>query len=308
MDRGAEAADSTFQDLLASVQEEELRRCLQAFSGPRHGQENPKGLEEKGELLLESLGALGLLTQRDPFRYGGRLFFNVVATLRGREEARPGLLVGAHYDAIWGSPGADDNASGVAVLLAAAKALSRTTPRVTVKFVGFSLEEPQGPFDGRYRHGSRHFARKARLRRERYEGVFILESVGYTDPRPGSQRIPIRVRFPVPDAGVFLGLLGSRRSRALMRRFEEETRRHVPALPIVSYLVPLRGWLLPMSRWSDHAPFWDWGYPALMLTDTAPLRNPHYHQPTDTPETLDYPFLVLVTQALIAAITSFQKS
>ncbi len=293
-------------DLLDGIHEQDLRRWVAEFSGLRHGQLNPNELQEKGELLFERLGEFGLPVRRDPFRYRGRSYFNVVATWEGRGDARPALLVGAHYDGMMGTPGADDNASGVASLLAVAKALHQVRPPKTIELVGFTLEEPQGQFDRRFRHGSRHFARQARRRGKKYEGIFVLESVGYTDPRFGSQRVPLRAAVPVPDAGTFLCVVGSRRSRVLMRRFGEAAKRHVPDLTTVSYEAPFRGWMIPMTRWSDHAPFWDRGYPALMLTDTAPLRNPHYHQPTDVPETLDYTFLTNVTRALLAALGSFE--
>ncbi len=296
--------NASFQSVRDQVREEDLRRWVSEFSGLRHGQLNPEALEEKGERLIERLQSFGLSVRRDSLRYGGRPYFNVAAERKGREEDRPAFLVGAHYDGMMGTPGADDNASGVAALLAVARALSLIEPARTIELVGFTLEEPQGALDGRFRHGSRHFAKQARRSRKRYDGVFILESVGYTDSRFGSQRVPLRVAVPAPDAGTFLCVAASRRSRTLMRRFGEAAKRHVPDLMSIYYEAPLRGWILPMIRWSDHAPFWDRGYPALMLTDTAPLRNPHYHQPTDTPETLDYVFLTSVARALLAAVLS----
>lgn len=297
-----ESSSTDLSKLLASVEEESLRRWVEEFSGFRHGQLDREELERKGDLLIERLGQMGIAPRREPFRYRGRTYFNVVADLPGREGRRRPLLLGAHFDANAGTPGADDNASGVAALLGAAQALARCPPVRPIRFVGFNLEEPQWTLDGRYRHGSRSFARRARLRGDRYEGVFVLEMVGYTDSRPGSQKIPVRLPFEVPDAGLFLGAVGNRGARRLLARFSEIAARHVPALPVVCYPVPLRGWLLPASRMSDHAPFWDWEYPAVMLTDTAFLRNPHYHQPTDLPETLDYPFLASVSRALIAAL------
>ncbi len=292
-------------DLAALVDEEELRGWVAEFSGLRHGGENYEALAGKGALLEARLRELGFEAGRDTFTYRGRPYFNLVADLEGRGGAPP-FLVGAHYDGSAGTPGADDNASGVAALLGAAKALARiyeSAPGPPVRFASFTLEEPQGAMDGRYRHGSRHFARAARRRGDRYAGVYVLEMVGYTDKRPGSQRIPSRVRVDAPDAGTFIGAVGNRRARGLLERFEGAAGRRVPALPVVTYQVALRGWLLPVSRWSDHAPFWDRGYPAVMLTDTSFLRNPHYHGPTDLPETLDYSFLANVTRALAAAVT-----
>ena len=295
---------SNIESLIASIKEEQLRHWVELFSGLRHGQREREILEQKGLLLKEQLEAMGLEVELDSFRYRQKVYFNVVATLSGQDASLPPYLTGAHYDASLGSPGADDNASGVAALLAIARVLSQSRPRRTFRFVGFNLEEPQHSFDARYRHGSRHFSRKARFRGDRYDGVFILESIGYTNIRPGSQKIPIRLNFRVPDAGIFIGMAGNRRARGIMKHFEEIAKRYVPSLPVISYEVAFRGWILPMSRMSDNAPFWDWGYPAVMLTDTAFLRNPHYHQTTDLPNTLDLKFLANVAKALAATLAS----
>ncbi|MBI4412835.1 MAG: M28 family peptidase [candidate division NC10 bacterium] len=286
--------------LLATVEEEALRRWVAAFSGPRHGGQDPARLAAAGERLEGEFRALGLAVRRDAFRYWGRSYFNVVATLPGDSPRRPALLLGAHYDAMAGTPGADDNASGVAVMLAAARALAGLRAAAPIEFVGFSLEEPQIGFD-RYRHGSRHFARRAWWGRRRYAGVFVLEMVGYTDRRPGSQAVLPQLRRPVPSTGDFLAAVGTRRARPLLQRLEA-ARAYVPELSLLTHQVALRGFLLPPSRWSDHAPFWDRGYPAVMLTDTAFLRNPHYHQPTDLPETLDYAFMAAVARLVIGAV------
>jgi len=297
--------DDTVKALSARVREEDLRRWVAEFSGFRHGRLNPEALEETGEHLIHLLTELGLSAERRPFRYRGRTFFNVAASRPGREGDQPALLVGAHYDGMTGTPGADDNASGVAALLAVAKALGATPTDRPVEFAGFTLEEPQHGMDGRFRHGSRRFAKDARRSGRKYAGVYILESVGCTDARFGSQRVPLRTAIPVPDAGTFLCVVGNRRSRDLMWHFGKAAKDHVPDLTTISYQAPFSGRILPMTRWSDHAPFWDRGYPALMLTDTVPLRNPHCHQPTDTPDTLDYDFLTRVTRALLAAIGCF---
>jgi Zn-dependent M28 family amino/carboxypeptidase len=298
--------EETIRAVLREVREEDLRRWVHAFAGPRHGQRDPEALVQRGQCLAEEFRIIGLEPSHDRFHYLGRPHSNVVATLHGSEPKRPWFMVGAHYDASFGSPGADDNASGVAVVLAVAKAFSQLTPAATLQFVGFTLEEPQTGLD-RYRHGSRHFARQARSIRRPYEGVFILEMVGYTDHRPGSQRVPWGVVKSVPKVGDFLGVIGDRRSRRLLACLEEAASRYVPELKVVTYWVFFKGLLIPISRWSDHAPFWDQGYPAVMLTDTAFLRNPHYHQPSDTPETLDYSFMLNVARAVIATVAELAQ-
>lgn len=290
--------------LVETVKEEELRRRVELFSGLRHGQKNPAALETKRNLLEEHLREFGYLVSRDPFRYMGAEHHNIVVTVPGKNLSLTPFLVGAHFDAAVGSPGADDNASAVAALLAVARVLIQFPPRRSVRFVGFNLEEPQGPRDWRCRHGSRHFARKSFLRWDHYAGVFILESVGYTSSEPDSQRLPLRLPIPVPDTGDFLAVAGNRRAQSIMEHFVNATRNYVPELRAISHWFPLAGRLTPMVRASDHAPFWDYGYPAVMLTDTAHLRNPNYHQPTDTPNTLDYSFLTQVTRALTATLAT----
>ncbi len=293
--------------LVDSVREDELRRWVERLSFLRHGQLNPEALEEAGRMVEERFAELGMKSERQVFEYRGRAFFNVVAELPGREAGLPPFLAGAHYDAAWGSSGADDNASAVAAMLVAAGALAGGglaghAPRRTIRFAGFSIEEPQDERDRRCRHGSRHFARRAFWGRERYAGVFILESVGYTDPAPGSQQVPLNLPLAVPEAGTFLGVVGNRRAKKMMALFTRAAREYAPDLKVVSHRFPLAGWLVPATRMSDHAPFWDRGYPAAMLTDTAFLRNPNYHRASDRPETLDYAFMANVTRALAAAM------
>ena len=207
---------------------------------------------------------------------------------------RARILVGAHYDSIPGSPGADDNASGVAALLAAARALG---PREGVCYVAFDGEE--------HGHvGSR--ALVAGLGGHRLEQVHVLEMVGYASREPGSQRNPSPL-IQAPTVGDFLGLVGTHRSGPILD--------HVLATADC-HAVPVQGLYLPdvplevirqishhLLR-SDHAPFWRAGLPALMWTDTAEFRNPHYHRPTDTPETLDYEFLAGVTRLLVHVVLS----
>jgi hypothetical protein len=127
--------------------------------------------------------------------------------------------------------------------------------------------------------------------------------VGYTDARPGSQHIPALLFWKrIPRTGTFLAATGDGGSARLLREFAAAARAAVPDLPVVTFRSPLRGWLVLDTRLSDNASFWDRGYPALMLTDTAFLRNPHYHTPGDRPETLDYGFMARVTSAVAAAV------
>ena len=165
----------------------------------------------------------------------------------------------------------------------------------------FTLEEPQLQTFS-FRIGSNHFVKEAKRSKRKYGAVLILECVGYTNKVPGSQDIPPLVRIPVPERGDFLGVIANYRSKSLMKAFHRITNEHVPELNIVSYKVPLSGYIIPQTRWSDHASFWNRGYPALMLTDTAMFRNPYYHTPYDKYENLDFTFVTNVTKAVVSVI------
>jgi Zn-dependent M28 family amino/carboxypeptidase len=283
-----------------------LLRRVAELSGLRHGGENPAALEERALLVEQALADCGLEVVSQPVPFAGRNYRNLVATLPGREPHLPMLLLGAHYDGPPGSPGADDNASGVAVLLEAARLLAGSAPRRTVKFATFTLEEPQ--YIGRFLIGSGHFAREARLRGEVYAVALILESVGYCDQREGTQLLPPLVRVPGTSRGNFLAVIGNRRSRQYAERFAQSAACSAPALPVIPYCAPpLLARLVPQLYLSDHASFWAQNYPALMLTDTAMLRNPHYHQPTDTPDTLDAGFLAGVATAVVGVLREWAQ-
>lgn len=288
-------------DLLACIDAERLERTVRRLEGPRHPLTAPRELEAAEVLIVDELSGLGLAVERQPFRFRDRTYNNVVGTLPGSDPGLSWLLVGAHFDTVSNTPGADDNASGVAVLLEVARQLARSRLRRTVQLVGFNLEEPQDAF-GTYRVGSARFAERASAQQHRYEGALVLEMVGYTDQRPDSQQVPPFVFKQVPNAGTFLVAAGDGRSRGLLRSFERSCRLHAPDLTLVTYGAHFRGWTLPLTRLSDNASFWDRGYPALMITDTAFLRNPHYHMETDTADTLDYEFMASVARATLAYV------
>lgn len=276
---------------------EHLRRHVAALEGPRHRRTAPEALVRAATYIADALGALGLTVEDRPFRFGAERFSNIVASHRGARAERPRALIGAHYDTVPGTPGADDNASGVAVLLEAARILSRESFDATIEFVAFSLEEFQGTA---YGVGSGAFVEQARREGARYAGALILEMVGYTDSRPGSQIVPPPLWWrTVPRRGTFLAAAGDGRSGGLLRTFAAAAERAAPALEVVTVQVPLRGWLLPVARLSDNRSFWDAGYPALMITDTAFLRNPHYHRASDRVDTLDFGFMSRVTNVVV---------
>jgi Zn-dependent M28 family amino/carboxypeptidase len=287
--------------LLAQVDPARLEADVRRLEGPRHPSSAPEALAEAETYIAEQLSAAGMAVERQPFILRGDTFNNVVGTLEGEDPTLPWLLVGAHFDTVTGSPGADDNASGVATLLEVARHSCHLRRRRNLQFVGFNLEEPQD-LVGTYRVGSARFARRARQEGHRYVGALVLEMVGYTDRRSGSQQVPPLVFKRVPNTGTFLTAVGDGKSRRLLRAFGDAARLHVSELTVVTYGTWLRGWALPLTRLSDNASFWDRRYPSLMITDTAFLRNPHYHQVTDTADTLDYEFMANVARAVLATV------
>ena len=294
-------SEKGLEKLLLQVDAGRLESTVRRLEGPRHPRATPDALAEAEDFVADELSAAGLAVERQPFTLEGAQYNNVVGTLAGSEPHLPWLLVGAHFDTVSGSPGADDNASGVATMLEVARHAAELRPKRTIQFVGFNLEEPQDTV-GTYRVGSARFARRARCEGRRYEGALVLEMVGYTDAQSGAQQVPRLVFKRIPDEGTFLVAVADRRSRRLMRAFAGAAQAHVPELPVVTYRAFLRGWALPLTRLSDNASFWDRRYPALMITDTAFLRNPHYHQLTDWADTLDYVFMTNVTRAVLATL------
>ena len=296
--RGAHAASTTGQRAALA---DRLRRHVVALEGIRHPSVAPERHRAARDYIATELRTLGLSVDLAPFSFRGRTHHNVVGGVPGSDARRPRLLIGAHFDSTAHTPGADDNASGVAALLECARLIASREPRAGVEFVGFDLEELQ-TVTGRYRVGSHALAREKRARREALAGALILEMVGYRDARPGTQIVPPFLGIEVPRSGDFLAAVGDTGSRDLLQTFVAAARAAAPDLPLVPYAARLRGWLLPLTRLSDNASFWDAHYPSLMLTDTAFLRNPHYHRSTDTSATLDYAFMAMVTEATAGAL------
>ena len=222
----------------------------------------------------------------------GQPFVNLLAQPAGAGQD-PQLIIGAHVDTVPGTPGADDNASGVAALLEISRIIAAAPAPWPVTFTVFTLEE-LGMI------GSAHYARTLRRAQTPLIGMLSLEMIGFTETE-GLQHYPWFLKGRYPATGDYVGLAGNRRSRTLLRRVAEAMR-IVEGLPVEMMELPGNGWMLPEARLSDHASFWDAGYPALLVTDTSFFRNPHYHQATDTVETLDLGFLTKVTQGLVRTV------
>ena len=251
------------------------------------------GLDRARSYIAETLRAAGLSVREQDYAYNVRRVANLIADPPEAPADRAPLLVGAHYDTVVGTPGADDNASGVAVLLELARWAAAQRPAAAVRFVAFTLEEP--PNFGSRLQGSRVFVRDLVENRGTIQGAIILEMVGFTTPK---QEYPLVLRWAgYPEAGDFIGVVGNRASRPFGARVLKAMRRNA-ALPLESLFIWFNGWVLPDTRLSDHASFWDEELPALMVTDTAYFRNPNYHTLADRAETLDYGFMAKLVESL----------
>jgi Zn-dependent M28 family amino/carboxypeptidase len=275
-----------------------INRHLKILVGERHPETSPRGLLRAAHYLATQFSKSGWATDGQLVSAWGKVYRNVVAIkypdCQGKGEALDPLLIGAHYDTVSGSPGADDNASGLVVLLEVASRL-RAQPLVRpVWLVAFCLEEQD-------RLGSQAFASRLKAERRALAGAIILECVGFARSEAGTQQTPPGVPITVPTQGDFLAIVGNEASRSLVIQVEQSAKRHAAGLKTLSLLVPGRGEAIPHTRRSDHASFWDAGYPAVVLTDTANFRNPHYHRPTDTIETLNLDFMSQVADAVTAA-------
>ncbi len=258
---------------------------LAGLIGPRH-LGLPNGLRAAASLIERELVSLDYPVVRQTYVVDGQDVANLSAQLDGRNRADEIVIVGAHYDTVEDTPGADDNASAVAVLLEAARLLRRSSPSRSVRFVAFTCEEPPHFYTGSM--GSQVYARHCRINHERIVGMLCLEMVGYYSNNPGSQGfpkdLPRCLRWVFPRRGNFLATVSNLRSWRLGLGFRHGFKRFV-RFPLYSVALPERASVI---RLSDNSSFWDQGYPALMITDTSFLRNPNYHAPTDLPDTLDY--------------------
>jgi hypothetical protein len=232
--------------------------------------------------IAKQLESLGYHVASQEFDADGRSYRNLEATLGGSSRAQEVVVLGAHYDTAEEAPGADDNASGVAGVLELARVFARAPQARTVRFVFFPNEEPPSFATGDM--GSRHYATAARARNDQIVAMLSIESIGYYDTQEGSQRYPFPLNLAYPNVGDFIGFVSNLKNRSLLRRSIAAFRAHA-TMPTQGAAAP--GWL-PGIWWSDHWSFWREGYPAIMISATAPYRNPFYHTPQDTPEKLDY--------------------
>jgi hypothetical protein len=263
--------------------EQRLREHVWALAeeiGERH-HENLGSLDKSADYIESTFLQYGLDTHRQV--YGSRDFRNIIADIKGKNRTEEIILVGAHYDTVWLSPGADDNASGVAVMLELAKLLAGHQFVKTIRFVGFTNEEQ--PFSNTELMGSRVYTRHAFEHRENIKVMYSLEMLGYYSDEKSSQQYPAPLQWLYPDRASFIAFVANTGSGLSLYRSLCAFRKY-SLFPVQGLIMPEQ--LIPDIRRSDHASFWDMGYPAIMVTDTAMYRNRNYHTVGDLPGTLDY--------------------
>ena len=294
---------------LERVQEKLSRNRLEYWvrklEGVRHPVANPEHLQATRTLLAGRFRELGYQVIEQPFAEPEYEGVNLIAWRGGSRQADRIWAVCAHYDTVLDSPGADDNASAVAALMCMAEAFAPLQFQTSIGFVAFDGEEAG-------RAGSRAFVQSQTGLPGKLLGMLNLEMIGYADPSPNSQQVPPGFELLFPEAlgwlsmrewrGDFLALIGNTASAGLLRRIKKALTTHLPDMPLLDLEVPGSGTMAPDLRRSDHSSFWDIGIPAVMFTDGAEYRNPHYHTPSDRTETLDFSFLEANARAVLFAL------
>ena len=240
---------------------------------------------------------IGLQVQLQQYKYGNYDITNIITGSQENLLSSKYYVIGAHYDSVPETYGADDNASGIAVLLELARYTMQEKISLPVRFVAFTAEEP--PTFSTHYQGSKVFVKSALENKDEILGAIILEMVGYTS---NEQAYPLVLKWMgYPSKGNFIGIVGNRKSKKFGQSIFQSFKKN-EQLPVETLFVPLNGRILPDTRLSDHSPFWDAGLPAVMITDTAFFRNPNYHTPKDTFDTLDYFFMAELVKSLLITL------
>jgi len=276
------------------------RRIVETLAGEypsRHGS-NPKILNGAASFIEKEFASLGYQVQSQWYESDGLQVRNIVVEKKGDHPENACIIVGAHYDTVVGTPGADDNASGIAGLIELSRLLKEYKNKRTIRFVAFPNEEP--PYFFTHRMGSRQYARRFKESGERIHVMLTLEMLGYAG-EGYKQLYPVplmRILGRYPKDGNYVALVSNFRSTRVLSMVRKAMRQR-GSVGVESLTAP--GFVPPLFL-SDHSSFWKYGFPALMITDTAFLRNPHYHSSTDTADTLNYEFLAKVVDAVKSAV------
>ncbi len=269
-----------------------LLKHLEALVGERNPFTTPEPLEQAADYIAHQFQSMSLAVSREEVPFEGITSHNIFGLKEGTDPSAGTFILGAHYDSVQGSPGADDNASAVAALLEVARCLEGTPVTGSILFTAFTLEE-YGFI------GSHQMAARVKESGQHISGMVSLEMLGYRTREPDSQTYPPYVDpSQYPDTGDFIAVVGNEPSQDLALGLAQALKQTTPALGVETLVLPGRADQFVEVRLSDHCPFWEHDFKAAMLSDTAFFRNPHYHQATDTLETLDIDFIREITAGL----------
>ncbi|MCG6535985.1 MAG: M28 family peptidase [Syntrophales bacterium LBB04] len=275
---------------------------LTVYIGSRSVHEYEK-IEATKEYIVTCLKSFGYAPSLQTYTYSGKKYSNVIASRKGAKLPDESVIVGAHYDTVYGTPGADDNASAVATLLEIAQALKDFSPDRTLKLIFFVIEEP--PVFRSEHMASYVYAKEAKARNENIKSMISLEMLGYYTNEKDGQTFPFPMMSLIyPSTPNFIAVVGNLSSRNLVRKVENSLRAssRIPVETLSAFS------FVPGVDFSDHRSFWEMGYPAIMITDTAFYRNPNYHTETDTIDTLDFDNMSDLLRGLIQAAKDLTDS
>ena len=258
-------------------------------------------LQKTAQYIEDNFRKFGYEVKSQEYTVQMRKVRNLIAEIPGGAKGSEIVVIGAHYDTVYDCPGADDNTSGVAALLELARILKGSRPARTVRFVAFVNEEP--PWFQTDDMGSLVYAEQAHKLKENIVAAVSIETIGMYSDAEGSQKYPAGFKSLYPSKGNFIAFIGNLGSRGLVRDAVHSFRASTK-FPSEGSAVPAA---IPGVGWSDHWSFWQEGYPAIMVTDTAIFRNPNYHQPTDKPDTLDYDRMARVVHGLARVVADLGK-
>ena len=287
----------------ASLRDELLRdvETLASQIGQRNIWNHQK-LTAAADFLETSLAEAGYKVHRQNYQVQDKTCTNLEVEITGTKHPEQIVIVGAHYDTVFGSPGANDNGSAVAATLALARHFADKKTDKTLRFIFFANEEP--PFFQTGQMGSMYYAKSCREKNENIIAMLSLETIGYYTDQPNSQKYPFPLSLFYPSTGNFLGFVSNTSSRKLLHTALVSFRKNCK-FPSQGGSLPE---ILPGINWSDHSSFWHYNYPAIMLTDTAIFRYPYYHSPDDTPDKISFDHLVRVTTGLQTVIRDLVTS
>jgi Zn-dependent M28 family amino/carboxypeptidase len=290
--------DERISDKKMRISIEKLKGHMENIHFDRNPYDGYPKLEQAAQYIKREFLKVGLDVKEDHFQWEGKSYKNIVAEKKGITSPNRVFILGAHYDTVPDSPGADDNASAIAVLLEVARNIQAVPLDNTVRLIAFSLEE--------YDYvGSTHYVERLRKGEEEILGMISLEMVGFTGSR---QDYPpyLNPKY-YPNVGDFIAIIGNERSKELLEKVCQSFKTHIPQLPLEFLMVPGNGEGMEEARLSDHSTFWDRGVSALMITDTAFLRNPNYHLPSDRMETLNFEFMQNVAVGVFYSIVELAR-